>query len=144
MLLVRLDLPGQGPCFGRVPPHRPREIELLSPAVKDGKVYFATSDSALFHALDAKSGAEIFSLKLTWPMFGSPAIGQVASLVERGLGLMRTGMSEDALRLVGPNGALPRELERPLLALAAHRRLRGPVIWSVLCSARLLRKTIKS
>jgi outer membrane protein assembly factor BamB len=47
---------------------------IVSPAVKDGKVYFATSDSAMFHALDAKSGAEIFSLKLAWPMFASPAI----------------------------------------------------------------------
>jgi outer membrane protein assembly factor BamB len=28
----------------------------------------------LFHAVDAKSGVEIFSVKLTWPMFGSPAI----------------------------------------------------------------------
>ena len=47
---------------------------IVSPAVKDGKAYFATSNSALFHAADAKSGAEIFSLKLTWPMFASPAI----------------------------------------------------------------------
>ena len=35
-----------------------------SPAVNGGKVYFATSDSALFHALDAKTGAETFSLEL--------------------------------------------------------------------------------
>ena len=47
---------------------------IVSPAVNDGKLFFATSDSAMFHALDAKSGAELFSLKLTWPMFGSPAI----------------------------------------------------------------------
>jgi eukaryotic-like serine/threonine-protein kinase len=47
---------------------------IVSPAVKDGTVYFATSDSALFHAVNAKSGAEIFSLKLTRPMFASPAI----------------------------------------------------------------------
>ena len=47
---------------------------IVSPALKDGKLYFATSDSALFHAVDAKSGAEIFSLKLSWPMFASPSI----------------------------------------------------------------------
>ena len=47
---------------------------IVSAAVKGGKLYFATSDSAMFHALDTKSGAEIFSLKLTWPMFASPAI----------------------------------------------------------------------
>jgi glycosyltransferase involved in cell wall biosynthesis len=51
----------------------------------------------------------------------------LTSLLERGEGLMRGGLSEDALRLVGPNGALPRELERPLLALATHPRLRAPV-----------------
>jgi outer membrane protein assembly factor BamB len=47
---------------------------IVSPAVRDGKVYFATSDSAWFRVLDAKTGAEVFSLKLTWPMFSSPAI----------------------------------------------------------------------
>jgi outer membrane protein assembly factor BamB len=47
---------------------------IVSPVVTGGKLYFATSDSALFHALDAKSGTEIFSLKLTWPMFGSPSL----------------------------------------------------------------------
>jgi outer membrane protein assembly factor BamB len=45
-----------------------------SPAVKDGTVYFATSDSALFHALDAKSGEERFSLTFAWPMFSSPTV----------------------------------------------------------------------
>jgi outer membrane protein assembly factor BamB len=48
---------------------------IASPAVKDGKVYFATSDSGLFHVLDAKSGATLFSLdNKHWPMFSSPAI----------------------------------------------------------------------
>ena len=46
-----------------------------SPAINEGKVYFATSDSALFYALDAKSGLAIFSLDYKqWPMFSSPAI----------------------------------------------------------------------
>jgi eukaryotic-like serine/threonine-protein kinase len=48
---------------------------IASPAVKDGKVYFATSDSGLFYALDAKSGAALFLLdNKHWPMFSSPAI----------------------------------------------------------------------
>jgi outer membrane protein assembly factor BamB len=47
---------------------------ITSPAVRGGKVYFATSDSGLFYALDAKSGALIFSQKFIWPMFSSPAI----------------------------------------------------------------------
>jgi outer membrane protein assembly factor BamB len=48
---------------------------IASPALKDGKVYFATSDSGLFHTLDAKLGATLFSLdNKHWPMFSSPAI----------------------------------------------------------------------
>ena len=46
-------------------------------------------------------------------------------------GLMREGLSDDAMRLVGPGGALPRELERPLLALATHRRVGGPVLGAI-------------
>ena len=47
---------------------------ITSPVVEDGTVYFATSDSALFHALDAKTGAPLYSIKFQWPIFGSPAI----------------------------------------------------------------------
>jgi len=36
-------------------------------------------------------------------------------------------VSEDGLRLVGPGGALPAELERPLLALATHPRIARPL-----------------
>jgi outer membrane protein assembly factor BamB len=46
-----------------------------SPAIRDGKVFFATSDTGLVHALDAKSGAVIFTVDFNhWPMFSSPAI----------------------------------------------------------------------
>ncbi len=47
---------------------------ITSPAVRNGKVYFATSDSHMFHALDATSGAVAFSISFQWPMFSSPAI----------------------------------------------------------------------
>lgn len=47
---------------------------ITSAAVKNGKVYFATSDSTTIRALDIKTGAETFTLKLKWPMFSSPAI----------------------------------------------------------------------
>ena len=48
-----------------------------SAAVKDGKVYFATSDTGLLHALDARTGAEVFTLDFNrWPMFSSPAIAE--------------------------------------------------------------------
>ncbi|HEY2822053.1 MAG TPA: PQQ-binding-like beta-propeller repeat protein [Candidatus Acidoferrum sp.] len=46
-----------------------------SPAVANGKVYFGTSDTALFYGLDAKSGAQLFSLGFhAWPLFSSPAL----------------------------------------------------------------------
>jgi len=47
---------------------------IASPAVRDGKIYFSTSDSGMFHVLDAKSGTTLFELKLKWPMFSSPAL----------------------------------------------------------------------
>jgi len=46
-----------------------------SAAIQDGKVYFATSDTALVRALDAKSGELLFTVDFNhWPMFSSPAI----------------------------------------------------------------------
>jgi len=48
---------------------------ISSPAVRDGKVYFATSDSGLVQALDAKSGTPVFSLAFNhWPFFSSPSL----------------------------------------------------------------------
>jgi len=47
---------------------------LNSPAVSRGKVYFATSDTGLLYAADAKTGAIAFSVNWGWPMFSSPAI----------------------------------------------------------------------
>jgi outer membrane protein assembly factor BamB len=52
-----------------------------SPAVKDGKVYYSTSDGGLFHGVDARTGAELFALRFQWPMFSSPAVaGNIAYL----------------------------------------------------------------
>ncbi len=42
-----------------------------------------------------------------------------------------SGLSEDAIRLVGPAGALPRDLERPLLALATHPKIAMPVFRAI-------------
>jgi eukaryotic-like serine/threonine-protein kinase len=46
-----------------------------SPAVRDGKVYMATSDSSLFRELDARTGVVGFTLSFRhWPIFSSPAL----------------------------------------------------------------------
>ena len=48
---------------------------IASPLVKDGKLYFETSDSGMFHTLDAKTGTELFSMKFSgWPTFSSPIL----------------------------------------------------------------------
>lgn len=57
-----------------------------------------------------------------------PAAG---AAVERSAGLMRGGFSEDAVRLVGPDGALAKDLERPLLALATHPKVGRPVFSAI-------------
>jgi hypothetical protein len=51
--------------------------------------------------------------------------------IERTEGLMSPDVSEDAIRLVGPDGLLPRDLERPLLALATHRQIGTPVFRAI-------------
>ncbi len=46
-----------------------------SPAVKEGRVYFVTSDSSLLYALDAKSGAVLQSVGFNhWYLYSSPAM----------------------------------------------------------------------
>jgi outer membrane protein assembly factor BamB len=47
---------------------------ISTPAVRDGMVYAATSDSARFLALDAKTGRLRFNLKTGAYMFSSPAL----------------------------------------------------------------------
>ena len=42
-----------------------------------------------------------------------------------------SALSADGLRLLGPGGALPTDLERPLLALATHPRLSAPLFGAV-------------
>jgi eukaryotic-like serine/threonine-protein kinase len=48
---------------------------ISSPAVRGGKVYFATSDSGLLYQIDGKTGSVDFSLSFQgWPSFSSPSI----------------------------------------------------------------------
>jgi eukaryotic-like serine/threonine-protein kinase len=45
-----------------------------TPAVADGKVLFATSDSSLFHAVDVATGKPVFKQQLKSFVFSSPAV----------------------------------------------------------------------
>ena len=46
-----------------------------SPAVKESKLYFVTSDSSLLYALDAKTGAVLHSVGFNhWYLYSSPAL----------------------------------------------------------------------
>lgn len=48
---------------------------VATPIVQNGKLYYVTSDSGMMQALDAKTGAPLYSLDLhKWPLFSSPAI----------------------------------------------------------------------
>jgi eukaryotic-like serine/threonine-protein kinase len=47
---------------------------ITSPAVAQGKVFFATSDSSLYHVVDAVTGKSILRLQDKAYMFSSPAI----------------------------------------------------------------------
>jgi GT2 family glycosyltransferase len=49
------------------------------------------------------------------------------SAIERQHGLASGARSEDAMRLIGPGGALPSDVERPLLALATHPQIGAPM-----------------
>ena len=47
---------------------------ITSPAVQAGRVYFATSDSSLVHAVDAATGAPVWQQQASAYMFASPSL----------------------------------------------------------------------
>ena len=47
---------------------------ITSPAVADGKVFFATSDSSLYHVVDANSGKPVVRQQGKAYMFSSPSV----------------------------------------------------------------------
>jgi glycosyltransferase involved in cell wall biosynthesis len=116
----------------------------------------ATADRALALLRDARarssnlSAIEAAAGALRWEVTGRRLVevyraacdGPMtpAGAVERSSGLMRGGLSEDAMRLVGPDGVLPAELERPLLALLSRRRLTGPLSVALKAGYRVSRR----
>jgi len=47
---------------------------IVSPVVRDGKVYFATSDTATVRVVNTADGSAVASMQYHWPFFASPAI----------------------------------------------------------------------
>jgi len=62
---------------------------ITSPVVQEGKVYFATSDTATLFVLDAHDGQSLASLKFQWPFFGSPSIAGNVIYIAGQDGLLR-------------------------------------------------------
>ena len=81
----------------------------------------AVREAAAELTWDAQRGALIELYHATCDDPAAPA-----SAFERRHGEMKDGISDDAMRLVGPDGALPAEMERPLLALATHPQIGPP------------------
>ncbi len=75
---------------------------------------------------DAAAASLVDLYELTCDQPATPA-----SSLQRRQGLMGGMISENGLRLVGPGGALPASVERPLLALATHPRIGMPVFRAV-------------
>jgi len=50
---------------------------IASPVISNGTLFFATSDSGMFRAVNAKTGQQLFSIKFSgWPTFSSPAVAK--------------------------------------------------------------------
>jgi outer membrane protein assembly factor BamB len=93
---------------------------ITSPVVRDDRIYFATSDSALLHILNASDGSAIDSIEFRWPIFSSPSIagstlylaGQDGKLVAIDLGSRKIvwtfqtdGSRNNLSRLMKPDGS---------------------------------------
>jgi eukaryotic-like serine/threonine-protein kinase len=100
---------------------------ITSPAIAHGRVYFATSDSSLIHALDAKTGQPAWQQSSRAYVFGSPAVVGETLLVPV---LNGTLEARDAA-----TGALRWEWRTPASAanegwaLTAERALNGPWLY---------------
>jgi GT2 family glycosyltransferase len=99
-----------------------RVIELLRSDEARARNLSAIRRAATGVTWDAAAAKLIKLYELTCEMAATPS-----SALDRRMGVMQGLLSEDAVRLVGPDGALPQDLERPLLALATHPQLGRPM-----------------
>ncbi len=98
-----------------------------TPIVKDGKLYFTTSDSGMFYGVDAKTGNQIFSLKFIWPMFSSPAIAGntlVYRFARRKVAGHRSDVAEAGLDVLKPTASSQNGASTP--SLTARRTTMSP------------------
>ncbi len=124
-----------GTSLAEVLPERAGGIVAWSPEETADRVLTLTGDATAREAnLEAVRGS---AQDLTWDAAARKLIelyGLTCDLpsapgaaVARRYGVMRGTLSEDAMRLVGPGGALAADVERPLLALATHPQVGDPV-----------------
>lgn len=99
-----------------------------SPAVLNGKVLFATSDSSLFHIVDASSGKPLSKQQLQAYVFGSPSVARDVVY----LGVLNGTLGARDLN----TGELLWEFETAVSrenrswVLTADRKFNGPMIFS--------------
>ena len=79
---------------------------ISSPAVQDGKVYFATSDSAMLFAMDAKAGTPIFLPELQ-------TLADVLFSRDRGAACFISGRIKEELIAIDLASQNPHGLSRP-------------------------------
>jgi Family 4 Glycosyltransferase in conflict systems len=83
-------------------------------------------DTALDFTWEAAAAKLIDIYELVCDSPATPGRG-----VQRGRGFTSGVLSEDAMRLVGPGGLLPADVERPLLALATHPQIGQPMFRAI-------------
>jgi glycosyltransferase involved in cell wall biosynthesis len=90
-------------------------------AAREGNVEtLRAAAEPLTWAATATQLIELYEATADAPARTSNALDVAGALTQGALG-------EDAMRLVGPGGELPRDVHRPLLALATHPRVAAPV-----------------
>jgi glycosyltransferase involved in cell wall biosynthesis len=107
-------------------------------ATADRALELIRDDGARERNIEAIRGA---GAELTWDraaaqlldVYGATcdAPATPASSLERRHGILTGPVSEDGMRLLGPGGALPTEVERPLLALATHPQIGKPMFSAI-------------
>lgn len=103
-----------------------RAVALMRDGELRQRTVEAVREAARRFTWDAAAGKLLDLYTLTCDLPPNPRVG-----MERQRGLLRAEISEDALRLFGPAGLLPPDVERPLLALATHPQVGKPMFGAI-------------